>query len=251
MNRACAAALSVSERGVRRAERLGRHLVEFARLPRLRADSLNRVCTHEGWQNLLDARTRGKGVLLLAAHFGAWELIPYAQALRGEPMAFVVRPADNEPVENLIRSFREVHGNQVIPKQSAVRACLRGLRAGKTVGILIDQRVPADWGVETKFLGQSVYTTPIVAALALRTGAPVVPAFAVRQPNGSHRIVVGPEVEVVRTGDYRNDVRVNTQRFVEVVEGFVREHPEQWLWIHRRFRASHGRVEDPAPAVID
>ena len=215
---------------------LGLLVADFAGLRHLEAAEVKRRVRYDGWERYLEAKARGRGVLYLAAHFGSWELIPYAQALLGHPMAFIVRPADNPRIEGVIRADRERSGNAAVAKQDALRECLKRLKAGETVGILIDQHVPADGGVPVRFLGQPTHATSALAALALRTGAPVLPAFAIREGKGRHRIVLGPEVEVVRTGDRERDLVETTARFTAVVERFVEEHPDHWLWVHRRFR---------------
>lgn len=223
-------------------------------MPRLRAAQLDRQVVWQGWEDYERARAAGRGVLYLAAHFGPWELLPYAQAVRGSPMAFVVRPADNPRVESVVRARRERAGNTAIGKRRAVSECLRRLRRGETVGILIDQYVPAEWGVPTVLLGQRIFTTPVLAALALRTGAPVLPAFALPETDGRVRIVLGPEVPAVRTGDRAHDIRATTQAYVDVVEAYVRQRPELWLWAHRRFReptAATDSPRDPLGGAID
>jgi KDO2-lipid IV(A) lauroyltransferase len=217
-------------------ESLGVLLADFARLPRIDRAELDRRVTYEGLERYRSARAAGKGVLYLAAHYGSWELIPHAQAVLGMPMAFIVRPADNPRVEAIIKRYREARGNVAIGKRQAIGECLRRLRRGETVGILIDQHVPAERGVPVDFLGQRTHATGALAALALRTGAPVLPVFIRREPGGRRRIVFAPEVELVRTGDRERDLEVNTARFLREVERFVRERPGHWLWLHRRFR---------------
>ena len=227
-------------RGIARGsfESLGRLVADFAQMGRWEASDLDRHVRWEGWEHYQKAQARGRGVLYLAAHFGSWEVVSFAQSLRGAPMAFIVRPADNLRIEALVRARRERHGNAVIPKRSALRDCLRRLKRGETVGILIDQHVPAESGVVSQLLGQPVYTTSALALLALRTGAPVLPAFALRQADGTQRIILGPEIDLERSGDPARDVIVATQRFNEAVERFIAERPDHWLWAHRRFRAA-------------
>jgi len=217
---------------------LGLLVVEFARLRHLDATTLEQRIEYEGWDRFVAAKARGRGVILLSAHFGAWELMPWAQAVRGEPMSFVVRPADDPRIEAIVRARREASGNRSIDKRSALRALLRALRAGETVGLLIDQHVPADRGVPTRFLDQEVFSTPVLATLALRTGAPILPGFIVRVSPDRYRIVIGAEVEVAQTGRPEEDLIETTRRCVAVVEGWVREYPGDWLWAHRRFRSA-------------
>jgi KDO2-lipid IV(A) lauroyltransferase len=215
---------------------LGRLVADFAQLPRVDRRWVEAHVRYEGWEHYLAAKARGKGVLYLAAHFGSWELIPMAQAALGEPMAFIVRPADNGRIESVIRSYRERLGNAAISKRDALRPCLERLKRGETVGILIDQRVPPERGIATSFLGQPTYTTGALAALALRTGAPVLPVFAVPEGRGRHRIVFESPIEPDTNPDRDACVAATTRRYVAAVERQVRQRPEVWLWAHRRFR---------------
>jgi KDO2-lipid IV(A) lauroyltransferase len=219
-------------------ESLGMLLADFAALPGRRRQQVGRWVKIDGVEHFERALERGRGVMLITAHSGSWELMPYTLALHGRPLAFVARPADNPRLEGRLRRIREAPGNRVIAKQHAARDLLRSLHAGRVVGILIDQAVAPDRGVLTPFLGLPAYTTDAPAQMLLRTGAAAVPVFLVRQPDPTrHRMVFHPEVEPCRTGDRAHDVEQTTRRIVKVVEAHVRQYPDQWLWCHRRWRS--------------
>jgi Kdo2-lipid IVA lauroyltransferase/acyltransferase len=216
---------------------LGRLLVEFSHFPDLNRNNIADFVTYEGFEHYQTAVTRGRGVIFLTGHFGAWELSCFAHSLYGYPMKFVVREIDNFRVERLIGSYRERAGNTPIEKRNASRDILRALRNNETVGILVDQNTTRDEGVFVDFFGIPAATTPAIATLALRTGAAVVPGFLIwdRQTR-MHRLHFDPPMEMVTTGDAARDILVNTQACNAALERMIRLYPEQWLWIHRRWK---------------
>jgi len=210
---------------------------EFAHFPSLTRENLERVIVMEGFENFRAAHALGKGVLFLTGHMSAWELGPYAHALYAEPLHFLVRAVDNARVDALVERYRCRSGNTPIDKNEAARAVLRVLRANGVVGILADHNTSRSEGVFVNFFGIPACTTAGLARFALRTGAAVVPAF-VRwdAAGGKYRLEYQPALELVRTGDEAADIFVNTQRFMEIVEAHVRSYPDQWLWVHRRWK---------------
>jgi KDO2-lipid IV(A) lauroyltransferase len=198
------------------------------------------ICRHftlEGWDHLEAADRRGRGVFILSAHVGFWELVPPVVALYRGPMSIVVRPADNPHLDRELCALRERFGNEVVPKRGAARRMLERLRAGGRVGILIDQRVQPKEGIEVPFFGRPALTSPVLARLSLRTGAAVVPVAAFPEPDGRYRLVARPAIlppEGAR--DDEATVAALTRRYLEVAEEDIREHPAQWLWMHRRWR---------------
>ena len=210
---------------------------EFAYFPRYTRESIERVVLLDGFENFAAARERGKGVLFLTGHMSAWELAPFAQALFGHPLHFLARPVENRRVDELVNRYRCLSGNQPIDKNASARAVLSLLRQGQTVGVLIDHNTSREEGVFVNFFGVPACTTSGLARLALRTGAAVVPGFLVWDAElGKYRLRFEPEVELVRTGDDERDVVENTARFTGEVEKFVRSHPDQWLWVHKRWK---------------
>ena len=210
---------------------------EFAHFPRYTKDNVVRIVLLEGFENFAKAQARGKGVLFLTGHMSAWEMAPFAQALYGNPLHFLVRPIDNPRVDALVSKYRCLSGNLPIDKNQSARAVLKVLAAKGTVGILADQNTQLTEGVFVDFFGIPACTTAGLARFALHTGAAVVPVFlhwdeAVRK----YRLCFDPEVELIRTGDDATDIRENTQRFMRMVENYVRRYPDQWLWVHRRWK---------------
>jgi KDO2-lipid IV(A) lauroyltransferase len=218
-------------------ENLGRTAVDVARSGRLFRAAGETAFRVDGVERLVSARARGKGVLLLTGHFGPWELLPIAAALRYEPIHVVARPLDNSRLDDLLTALRERGRNQVIRKREAVQAILQVLRRGETVGILIDQHISEREGVVVPFFGRPASTASAPALIALRSGAAVLPVGIMREPGrGLYRIVVGAEVVVRRSGDLKADLVENTARFNRAIEAIIRERPEQWFWVHRRWK---------------
>jgi len=173
----------------------------------------------------------------MTAHFGAWELSSFAHSLFGYPMKFVVRPIDNANVDVLITHYRTLGGNVPIQRRSAGRDILRALRDNEAVGILFDQNTTSDEGIFVEFFGVPAATTPAIATFALRTGAAVLPGFLIwEEKTGKHRLRFDPPVELIETGNLEQDVAQNTRAFNQILENYIRKYPDQWLWIHRRWK---------------
>jgi KDO2-lipid IV(A) lauroyltransferase len=158
------------------------------------------------------------------------------------PFTGIYRTLDSALLDRLVFKVRSTAGNVPLAKEHAMRNMLRTLKRNGMLGILIDQNV--DWyeGVFVDFFGRPACTTDGLALLALHTEAPVLPGYMVRLPDGRYRLVIGPEVEIVRTGDKDADVLANTQRFTEVIEETVRRYPDQWLWIHQRWKTKRCQI---------
>lgn len=217
-------------------ENLGRTAVDVARSDRLVREDDPDAVRVEGLDRLQKARRRGNGVLLITAHFGPWELLPLIIALRSGPGHLVARPLDNPRLDDLLTALRERGGNRVIRKRNAVLAILQGLRRGETVGILIDQHITEREGVVVPFFGQPASTAFAPALIAMRSGAAVFPVGILREGRGRYRVLIADEVPVRRSGDLKTDLVENTARFTAAIEAFVRKHPDQWFWVHRRWK---------------
>ena len=218
-------------------ENLGRLLVEFTHMPELNKGNICRFVVHDGLENYLEGLRRGRGVIFMTAHFGAWELSSFAHAVYGYPLRFVVRPIDNPRVERLISTYRTRSGNIPIERRSAARDILKALRQNEAVGILFDQNTTRSEGVFAEFFGIPAATTPSLALFALRTGAAVVPGFLIWDASlRKHRLRLDPPVQLIETGNLEHDVLENTKVFNKILESYIRAYPDQWLWIHRRWK---------------
>ena len=218
-------------------ENLGRLLVEFSHFPDLHKGNISQFVVHDGLENYLEGIRRGRGIIFMTAHFGAWELSAFAHSLYGYPLKFVVRPIDNARVDALITRYRTLGGNVPIHRRIAGRDILKALRNNEAVGILFDQNTTSDEGIFVDFFEIPAATTPAIASFALRTGAAVLPGFLIWEESlGKHRLRFDPPVKLIETGDLALDVSENTKLFNTILEGYVRKYPDQWLWIHRRWK---------------
>jgi KDO2-lipid IV(A) lauroyltransferase len=222
-------------RGVYR--HLGWQLVEFCRMPRYTADSLRDWARIEGQENYAAASARGKGVLVITGHLGAWELSSFYHSLMGHPMDMVIRRLDNRLLDNFVNGIRCMHGNHVLPKDDFGRGLLTAMRAGKTVGILMDTNLMLPHGSFVDFFGVPASTGTGLAHIARKTGAAVLPGFMLWE-KAEQRYVLhfGPEVEIPHTDDVAADILEGTQRCTAAIEQWIRRYPDQWLWIHRRWK---------------
>ncbi|MFY9751142.1 MAG: lysophospholipid acyltransferase family protein [Candidatus Acidiferrales bacterium] len=210
---------------------------EFSQFPRYTRERIERIVVLDGFENFDAARRRGKGVLFLTGHMSAWELAPFAHALYGHPLHFLVRPVANERVDALVNSYRCLSGNRPIEKNRSARAILKVLGEGGTVGILSDHNTSLEEGVFVDFFGVPASTTSGLARIALRTDAAVVPGFlSWDAQRRKYRLRFEPAVELHRIGDEETDVRESTARFTRVIEEYVRKYPDQWLWVHKRWK---------------
>lgn len=218
---------------------LGRLLGEFTQLPRATPEKLRELIEYDqvGLAHLREAEQRKQGVIFLTGHIGAWEILSFGWSALEYPISFLVRPIDNDRIEEMVESIRTKFGNRAIDKKSAARQALRVLREGGTLGILSDLNSQPHEGVFVPFFGKLACTTAGIATLALKTNAVVIPTCAVWNEERKRYFFHGdPPVELVRTGDHEKDVELNTARFAAAVERMIRLYPEQWLWIHKRWK---------------
>jgi KDO2-lipid IV(A) lauroyltransferase len=216
---------------------LGRVMAEFSFTPRLSEENVSRYVLVEGGENFHRAREKGKGVLFLTAHFGNWEWMAATFPLSFRcPCHVVVRPLDNRFLDGIVERLRTCTGNHTIPKQKSMGRMLRLLKEGGVVGVLLDQNVAWQEGIFVNFFGELACTNIGLALLALKTGAPVLPAFNIRQADGRYRMVIEPEIPLIRTGYKNMDVEKNTELFNSVIERYVREYPDHWFWLHQRWK---------------
>jgi len=218
-------------------ENLGRLLGVFSHFRETSTESLKQTIHCEGIEHIEAAAREKRGVICFTGHVGGWELSSYGLSLYGDPFRFLVRRIDNPKVEELVDKFRTYRGNRTIDKRSAAREMLRMLKNGETLGILIDLNALDREAIFVDFFGVKAATTFIVAKLALRTGALVIPIFSPWERSQQRFIVkIGEPLTFERTGDEEEDTRRATQLLTKVVEDWVRRYPDQWLWVHRRWK---------------
>lgn len=210
---------------------IARLLVAFARFPQMNAANVGAWIRYEGFEHFQAARAPGKGVLFATAHFGNWELSAFAHALMTEPLNIVVRPLDDPGINALVEHRRRLSGNRLIEKWDAARVILRALHKGEAVGVLIDQNSSLSEGVFVDFFGVPACANAGFAKLAAHSGAAVLPGFAVWS-EAEQKYILRFYKPVEMTGDAAAD----TQRLHSLLERVIREHPDQWLWIHRRWK---------------
>lgn len=213
----------------------GRLLFEMLKFSTLsHAQMLQRV-EFEGEDRARLAYAQGRGVLFFTGHFGFWELHAIVHGLQLQPIGVLARALDNPHLNTLLEEVRGGTGNTVIYRQGAVRRVLKTLAAGQGVALLIDQHMHSPDAIWVDFFQRPAATTSTLAALALRTGAPVVPVFALPVPGGRYRMIYEHAVEPP-AGTGPEAIREFTQRCTDVLEMYVRRRPELWLWMHRRWR---------------
>lgn len=221
-------------------ENIGRSVGEFiyiaTRRPQVLLSTLDEWVTIEGRTNLDKAAERGKGIIYLTAHFGNWELLGLAVGANGYPLNVIVRPLDNPRIDRLLTSFRSITGAMMVPKKGALKESLKRLRNGEGLGILIDQNTSREEGVFVDFFGYPAATSKGLALMGIKTDTPVLPTLLIREGKYRHRLVYGQEVPIHKSGDTGRDVVLNTRNFTQVVESYIRRYPEQWFWMHQRWK---------------
>jgi Kdo2-lipid IVA lauroyltransferase/acyltransferase len=216
---------------------LGRQLAEVCHFPKYNLANIEEVIGYDGLENYQQAYARGKGVLFLTAHFGGWELSAFSHSMHGHRMYVVMRAMDNVYLDRIIRRYRTMYGNKTVDKDNFVRGLLSAMHAGEVVGVLMDTNMTPPQGIFVDFFGIPACTASGLARIALRTAAAVVPTFTIwDKAAGKYRLRFDPEVELVRSGDLEADIVANTQKFTSIIEAYVRKYPEQWLWVHRRWK---------------
>jgi KDO2-lipid IV(A) lauroyltransferase len=222
-------------RGVYR--HLGWQLVEFCRMARYTPENTRDWLRTEGLEHYLAARDRGKGVLIVTGHLGAWELSSFYHSLMGHPMGMVIRRLDNRRLDAFVNGIRCLHGNTVLHKDDFGRGLLTAMHVGGTVGILMDTNMTPPQGAFVRFFGIEACTATGLAHVARKTGAAVLPGFMLWEPAEQRYVLrFGPEIEIPRTDDVAADIVAGTQLCTSAIEAWVRRYPDQWLWIHRRWK---------------
>ena len=216
---------------------LGWLLAEFCQMPRYTPECAQRFIRYEGLEHYLAAREHGKGVLILTGHLGAWELSSFYHSLMGYPMSIVIRRLDNPLVDNLVNHIRCLHGNQVLHKDDFARGLLASMRRGGTVGILMDTNMTPPQGAFVDFFGHPACTGSGLARVAMKTGAKVLPGFLLwDEATKQYVLRFGAALDLPVSDDAEADALAHTALFTRVIEEYIRQYPDQWLWVHRRWK---------------
>ena len=216
---------------------LGLQLAEFCLMSRYSPAEASGFIEYDGLEHYLAARECGKGVMVVTGHLGAWELSSFYHSLVGFPMGLVIRRLDNPLVDEFVNQIRTLHGNRVIHKDDFARGLISAMRGGETVGILMDTNMTPPQGVFVPFFGLQACTASGLARVALKTDAAVLPGFLLwDKARGKYVLRFGEPMTLVRSGDADADVIANTAAFTAAIERYVRAYPEQWLWMHRRWK---------------
>ncbi len=216
---------------------------EFFTLPSINRQNVHQWVELEGREHFEKGIVQGKGLFFFVAHFGNWELMSFVTPLLLKPLHIIYRPLDNPLLDNMIQYLRTFHGNAMIPKGGTGKQIRELLKENRFIGVMSDQNVATREGVFVNFFGRPACTGVGLAALALKAEAPVLPGFMVRQKSGKYKLVLKPLVEISRTGDHERDLLENTQRLTKIVEEAARQYPDQWLWIHQRWKTQLCQVE--------
>jgi KDO2-lipid IV(A) lauroyltransferase len=216
---------------------LGRQLAEVCLFSSYTPENVTKIVIYDGFENFERAEARGKGVIYLTAHLGGWELSAFAHSIQGHPLHVVMRGMDNPFLDRFITHLRTMHGNRAVDKGNFVRGLLSAMKAGQTVGILMDTNMTPPQGVFVDFFGIPACTASGLARIALRTDAAVVPGFTIWDRElRKYRLRFDPALALIRTGHEEADIVANTALFTKVIEQYVRRYPDQWLWVHRRWK---------------
>jgi KDO2-lipid IV(A) lauroyltransferase len=216
---------------------LGRLLAEVPKFPSYTRENVDHIAVYDGLENYVNACDRGKGVLFMTAHLGGWEIGSFVHSLHGYWHNIVVRDLDNPLLDTWVRRLRTLHGNRTHDKDRYARGLLAAMKRGETVGALMDTNMTPPQGVFVNYFGVPACTAGGIARVAMRTGAAVLPAFTVWDKElGKYRIRFEPAIPTVDTGDEEADTVANTQNYTAAIERIVRAYPDQWLWVHRRWK---------------
>jgi KDO2-lipid IV(A) lauroyltransferase len=198
-------------------------------------EDLGRYIKINGLDNIPATAREGGGALILTGHVGNWELMPLAACMTGHTANILYRPMDFAPLDRFFAKTRTRFGLKLIPKDASLLRVFRTLKRGEAVAMLLDQNVGLHKGVMVDFFGRRASTSYGLAYIALKTEAPVLPFFVVRNQNG-FTAEIGPMIPLVKTGDLQKDLEENTQRYTDALEAIIRRHPDQWFWVHRRWK---------------
>ena len=219
-------------------QHLGKTVVEFMQFPRLDREQIQRYVTFEGVEHVEQALAHGKGAIILTGHFGNWELLAASISATVAPLTPIVRELRSPRLNALVSRYRQKAGYATIDRDTGIRQALQCLRRNELLGIVADVDTTVS-GVFVDFFGRRAYTPYSPVAIALKTGATILPTFIMRQPDGSHRAIIEPPLALKRTDTKEKDLVINTQKFTKIIESYIRQYPAQWIWMHRRWKTEN------------
>ena len=214
---------------------LGKGLIEFLQLPRLNSYNLSKLVTFEGRENMDNTLKKGKGGIILTAHIGNWELVGASGPLCGYKSNTIVRPTKLQLIDDWVNKRREKTGLKCIGRGASIKSALQCIKRNELLGILADVDTKVD-GVFVDFFGKPAYTPRGPVSIALKTGCALLPTFIIRQKDNTHRLIIEKPIELKITGDTEEDIRYNTEVYTKIIESYIRKYPEQWIWLHDRWK---------------
>lgn len=216
-------------------ENLGKTVVEFMRFHRMSGEKIQKYVRIEGAQHVENAIAMGKGVILITGHFGNWELLAASITAKVAPVTPIVRELRSPRLNSLVSGYRDKAGYATIDRDTGIRNALRCLRGNGLLGIVADVDTTVN-GVFVDFFGRPAYTPYSPIAFSIKTGAPIIPTFIIRQLDNTHHVIIEPPLTLEQFDDKEKELVVNTQKFTRIIEGYVQKYPEQWIWMHNRWK---------------
>ena len=216
-------------------QNLGQTVIEFMQFPRLNLNRIKKYVKIEGIQHVQHALAQGKGAIILTGHFGNWELLAATISVTVAPLTPIVRKLRSHRLNILVNKYREKVGYTTIDRDTGVRDALRCLKRNELLGIVADVDTTVN-GVFVDFFGMPAYTPYSPVAFALKTGASILPTFIIREPDGSHRAIIEPPLVLKRSEIKEKELVINTQKFTKIIEDYIRQYPDQWIWMHKRWK---------------
>ncbi|MFH1228609.1 MAG: lysophospholipid acyltransferase family protein [Planctomycetota bacterium] len=218
------------------AKNIGKNTIEFFRLPMITPKNIDNYVEFKGLENLQEALKLNRGAFMLTAHFGNWELALAAMVVKGYSMSLVTKYLKNEMLNQFWLESRRKLGINVFYREGSLKEIIRALKANGLMGFVLDQNTKREEGVFVNFFGRPACTIPSLAVLSQRLETPVVPTFIIRKPNGRHCLTFGKHLMFSQTSGSQDPIVYNTQVYTDVIERYIRQYPEQWIWMHKRWK---------------
>jgi KDO2-lipid IV(A) lauroyltransferase len=218
------------------AKNLGRNMMEFLRLPKMTDSDMNRYIEFEGLENLDKALSQNKGAFILTAHFGNWDLVAASMAFKGYQTNLVTKYLKSELLNSLWLDFRKRVNVNIFYREGSLKNIIKHLRENEIIGFVLDQNTKREEGVFVNFFGRPACTIPSLATLSQRLEAPVIPCFSIRKKGGYHKVILEPAIPFTKKDTMEESIVYNTQVYTNVIERYIRQYPDHWIWLHRRWK---------------